>query len=101
MEVLDVSSTEVVSRFTAKQNLHLIGEITQKLRSYSDLFDKYWYRKREFQYTEAISLVQQQQFFTQIQKSENDTHPWNVKKDQINSGAISPLRDTSIISQVN
>ena len=36
--------------------------MTQKLRSYNYLFDKYWYRQREFQYIDAISNVEQQQF---------------------------------------
>ena len=59
MEVLDVSTSEVVSRFDAKKNLHLIGEITQKLSIHNDLFDKYWYRKREFRYTQTIFKVEQ------------------------------------------
>ena len=51
-----------VSRFQAKQNLHLVGEVTQKLRSYNYLFDKYWYRQREFQYIDAIQNVEQMTF---------------------------------------
>lgn len=49
VEVLDHRASDIViSRFLAKQNLHLVGEVTQKLRSYNYLFDKYWYRQREF-----------------------------------------------------
>ncbi len=51
-----------ISRFQAKQNLHLVGEVTQKLRSYNYLFDKYWYRQREFQYIDAIQNVEQMTF---------------------------------------
>lgn len=61
VEVLDHGASEIaISRFLAKQNLHLVGEVTQKLRSYNYLFDKYWYRQREFQYIDAISFVEQQ-----------------------------------------
>lgn len=63
VEVLDQKNSDIfISRFLAKQNLHLVGEVTQKLRSYNYLFDKYWYRQREFQYIDAISNVEQQQF---------------------------------------
>ena len=45
VEVLDQKNSDIfISRFLAKQNLHLVGEVTQKLRSYNYLFDKYWYR---------------------------------------------------------
>jgi len=61
VEVLDQKNSDIyISRFLAKQNLHLVGEVTQKLRSYNYLFDKYWYRQREFQYIDAISNVEQQ-----------------------------------------
>ena len=53
----------------AKQNLHLVGEVTQKLRSYNYLFDKYWYRQREFQYIDAIANVEQQQFSNNLTES--------------------------------
>lgn len=60
VEVLDQKNSDIyISRFLAKQNLHLVGEVTQKLRSYNYLFDKYWYRQREFQYIDAISNVEQ------------------------------------------
>ena len=49
VEVLDQKKSDIyISRFHAKENLHLVGEVTQKLRSYNHLFDKYWYRQREF-----------------------------------------------------
>ena len=35
---------QLISRNKAKKNLHLVAEITQKLKSYNSLFDKYWYR---------------------------------------------------------
>tara|TARA_B110001450_G_C17504773_1_gene433890 strand:- start:228 stop:629 length:402 start_codon:yes stop_codon:yes gene_type:complete len=55
VEVLNQKNSEMfVSRFQAKQNLHLVGEVTQKLKSYNYLFDKYWYRQREFQYIDEI-----------------------------------------------
>jgi len=45
VEVQDINNSEYsISRNEAKQNLHLVGEITQKLKSYNYLFDKYWYR---------------------------------------------------------
>lgn len=32
----------------------MIAEITQKLKSYNSLFDKYWYKQRENQYIDGI-----------------------------------------------
>ena len=32
-----------VSRYQAKKNMNLIGEITKRLKGYDYLFDKYWY----------------------------------------------------------
>ena len=56
VEVQDHTNSEYsITRNVAKQNLHLVGEITQKLKSYNYLFDKYWYRQREFQYIDGIS----------------------------------------------
>ena len=44
VEVMDQRNNDFqISRFVAKQNLHLVGEVTQKLRSQNYLFDKYWY----------------------------------------------------------
>jgi len=44
VEVQDAFKSDVqVTRNDAKENLHLIAEITQKLKSYNSLFDKYWY----------------------------------------------------------
>lgn len=51
-----------ISRNRAKKNLHLVAEITQKLKSYNSLFDKYWYRQRELQYIESIILEQSVKF---------------------------------------
>lgn len=63
VEVMDQSNSEFyISRFQAKQNLHLVGEVTQKLRSYNYLFDKYWYMQREYTYIEDINHVEQNQF---------------------------------------
>lgn len=45
VEVQDFQNSDyTISRNEAKENLHLVGEITQKLKSYNSLFDKYWYR---------------------------------------------------------
>ena len=55
IEVQDSRSSEYnITRNEAKKNLYLVGEITQKLKSYSSLFDKYWYKQREFQYIDGI-----------------------------------------------
>ena len=55
VEVMDNKDPEyMVSRNEAKKNLHLVLEITQKLKTFSYLFDKYWYRQREFQYIDGI-----------------------------------------------
>ena len=55
VEVMDNKDPEyMVSRNEAKRNLHLVLEITQKLKTFSYLFDKYWYRQREFQYIDGI-----------------------------------------------
>ena len=63
VEVQDHQNSEFsISRNQAKQNLHLVGEITQKLKSYNYLFDKYWYRQREFQYVDGIQEEQMFQF---------------------------------------
>ena len=63
VEVMDQSNSEFyISRYQAKQNLHLVSEITQKLRSYNYLFDKYWYMQREYTYIEDINHVEQNQF---------------------------------------
>lgn len=39
------------------------------MRSYNYLFDKYWYRQREFQYIDAIANVEQQQFSNNLTES--------------------------------
>ena len=84
VEVLDQKNSDIfISRFLAKQNLHLVGEVTQKLRSYNYLFDKYWYRQREFQYIDAISNVEQQQFSnnlteTNIKDLDQENKPTNI-----------------------
>jgi hypothetical protein len=45
VEVQDFKDPEYsVTRNEAKRNLHMICEMTQKLRSVANLFDKYWYR---------------------------------------------------------
>ena len=45
VEVQDFQNSDYsITRNEAKENLHLVGEITQKLKSYNSLFDKYWYR---------------------------------------------------------
>ena len=33
-----------------------MSEVTTNVRTYNNLFDKYWYRKREVQYLEAIEM---------------------------------------------
>ena len=49
VEVMDCLDPEVsITRNQAKQNLKMVLEATQKLKSYIDLFDKYWYKQREF-----------------------------------------------------
>ena len=49
VEVQDAFKSDVqVTRNDAKENLHLIAEITQKLKSYNSLFDKYWYQQRQY-----------------------------------------------------
>ena len=40
----------------------MICEMTQKLKLQANLFDKYWYRQREFQYIEGITVEQGAQF---------------------------------------
>ena len=40
----------------------MICEMTQKLKLVANLFDKYWYRQREFQYIEGITVEQGAQF---------------------------------------
>ena len=63
VEVMDQGNSDFYSsRFQAKQNLHLVSEITQKLRSYNYLFDKYWYMQREYTYIEDINHIEQNQF---------------------------------------
>lgn len=63
VEVMDQRNSDIfISRFEAKQNLHLVGEVTQKLRSYNYLFDKYWYIQRELTYIEAITQTELTQF---------------------------------------
>ena len=55
VEVQDFRQSEYnITRNEAKKNLYLVGEITQKLKTYSSLFDKYWYKQREFQYIDGI-----------------------------------------------
>lgn len=86
VEVLDQKNSDIyISRFLAKQNLHLVGEVTQKLRSYNYLFDKYWYRQREYQYIDAISNVEQQQFSNNL----TETHLKNFDDSKHNDN-ISP-----------
>lgn len=85
VEVLDQKNSDIfISRFMAKQNLHLVGEVTQKLRSYNYLFDKYWYRQREFQYIDAISNVERQQFSNVL----TETHLKNLDSDPNKIGEI-------------
>lgn len=44
-EVLDQKNNEFnISRYQAKENMHLINEVTNKLKSLNYLFDKYWYK---------------------------------------------------------
>lgn len=89
VEVMDQSNSDFyISRFQAKQNLHLVGEVTQKLRSYNYLFDKYWYMQREYTYIEDINHIEQNQFTnvkqevaslgTETKKQEDD----KILKDQ-------------------
>ena len=54
-EVQDYYNSEYsISRTESKMNLHMVDDITKKLKSYSSLFDKYWYLKRESQYLDGI-----------------------------------------------
>ena len=63
VEVQDFKDPEYpVTRNEAKRNLHMICEMTQKLKLVANLFDKYWYRQREFQYIEGITVEQGAQF---------------------------------------
>lgn len=49
VEVQDFKSSEYsITRNESKMNLHMVDEITKKLKSYSSLFDKYWYLQREY-----------------------------------------------------
>ena len=55
VEVLDKENPDFkISRIQAKKNLRLVCETTTNVRNYNYLFDKYWYRKRERQYIDAI-----------------------------------------------
>ena len=55
VEVQDYLNSEYkTSRNESKMNLHTIDDITKKLKTYSSLFDKYWYRQRESHYVEGI-----------------------------------------------
>ena len=58
-----------ISRYQAKQNLQLVSEVTQKLRSYNDLFDKYWYRQREFQFIDIIQDGEKKYFSNEIDQT--------------------------------
>jgi hypothetical protein len=44
VEVKDQYNSYFISRNEAKRNLHIVSEMTTKLRGYNSLFDKYWYR---------------------------------------------------------
>ena len=45
VEVQDFFNTEVqITRNDAKKNLHLVCEITKKIKTLNNMFDKYWYR---------------------------------------------------------
>ena len=44
VEVQDYYNSEYsITRNESKMNLHMVDDITKKLKSYSSLFDKYWY----------------------------------------------------------
>lgn len=69
VEVQDSRGSEYnISRNEAKKNLHLVGEITQKLKSYNSLFDKYWYKQREYQYIDGIQRSLQMIFTNEEQE---------------------------------
>lgn len=83
VEVMDQRNSDFfISRFQAKQNLHLVGEVTQKLRSYNYLFDKYWYMQREYTYIEDINHVEQNQFTSNKQEVNTDKEENKYLKDQ-------------------
>ena len=45
VEVLDRKNQDFhITRIMAKENLRLVSEITTNVRSYNQMFDKYWYR---------------------------------------------------------
>jgi hypothetical protein len=70
VEVLSHDDQTVpISRYQAKQNLQLVSEVTQKLRSYNDLFDKYWYRQREFQFIDIIQDGEKKYFSNEIDQT--------------------------------
>ena len=58
-----------------------MGEITQKLKSYNYLFDKYWYRQREFQYIDGIQEEQLFQFSNTSQDVEDMEEDENEVED--------------------
>jgi len=44
VEVQDIFNSDYnISRNESKVNLHMVDEITKKLKSYNSLFDKVWY----------------------------------------------------------
>jgi len=44
VEVQDLSNSEYkISRKESKMNLHMVDDLTKKLKGYSSMFDKYWY----------------------------------------------------------
>ena len=55
--------------------MKIVSEATDKFRSYNSLFDKYWYRQRELNYTLAISNLENSQFgnSTYIQNLRDET----------------------------
>lgn len=89
VEVQDYNNSEYsISRNEAKQNLHLVGEVTQKLKSYNYLFDKYWYRQREFQYIDGI---QQEQLFQFSNENADEDGENVIKKDvEVDGGEAQP-----------
>lgn len=94
VEVMDQRNNDFyISRFYAKQNLHLVGEVTQKLRSQNYLFDKYWYMQREYTYIEAINQTEQAQFCNkqegkEVQDNERTDIKYNMKDQSKDQDAV-------------
>lgn len=51
----------------------MICETTQKLKYVANLFDKYWYRQREFQYIDGITEEQGTQFSNENNGEQRET----------------------------